>query len=189
VDYPVSFVYIKSTQGTSITNKYYTADYENCRRENIRVGAYHFFSTKVSGKEQAAYFLANTHFRHGDMPPVLDIEPNAAQIEQMGGIEELFRHIRDWLQAVEKATAMRPLLYVNQNFVNKHLDLAPDLKEGYHFWIARYGEYKPDIHLALWQLSADGQVSGIRGHVDLNVFNGYELQWQEFLDSTTKKSK
>ena len=187
VNYPVRFVYIKSTQGITIQNKYYAADRLGCLRAGIRVGAYHFFSTKCGGAEQARYFLANTHLGHGDLPPVLDIEPSDRQITEMGGVEAMFQHIRQWLAIVEKATGTKPILYVNQRFVNTFLDQAPDLKTGYHFWIARYGEYKPDIHLALWQLSADGRVSGIRGDVDLNVFNGYETHWQEFLEEQTIK--
>lgn len=185
VDYPVSFVYIKSTQGITIKNKYYAADRQGCLRVGLRVGAYHFFSTKCGGSEQAKYFLDNTRLGHGDLPPVLDIEPSDRQIADMGGVDEMFRQVRLWLTAVERATGTRPLLYVNQRFVNKYLNQAPDLKTDYHFWIARYGEYKPDIHLALWQLSADGRVAGIRGHVDLNVFNGYETHWQEFLEEHT----
>ena len=187
VDYPVSFVYIKSTQGKDILNKYYAADYQSCHRAKIPVGAYHFFSTKSDGREQALHFLANTRIQSGDLPPMLDIEPSDEQIEKMGGAEKMFSEIRVWLNTVEAATATRPLLYVNQRFVNTWLDYAPDLKSGYQYWIARYGEYKPDIHLALWQLSADGRVRGIQGDVDLNVFNGYEGQWQEFLREATVK--
>ena len=187
VDYPVSFVYIKSTEGISIRNKYFAADYQNCHRHHIPVGSYHFFSTKQDASAQATHFLLSTNFQDGDLPPMLDIEPSDAHIAQMGGPEVLFREVRTWLNIVERATGVRPLLYVNQRFVNTWLDYASDLKQNYHFWIARYGEYKPDIHLDLWQLSADGRVQGIQGTVDLNVFNGYEGQWEEFLREETIK--
>mgnify|MGYP002852674507 FL=1 len=180
-DYPVSFVYIKSTEGISIVNQYFAADYQAAHKQQIPVGAYHFFSTRQTPREQAAHFLLNTRFRRGDLPPMLDIEPSDALINAMGGPEALFESIRVWLDIVERATHVRPILYVNQRFVNKFLDLAPDLKSGYHFWIARYGEYKPDLHLALWQLSPEGRVSGIQGDVDINVFNGYQGQWDSFL--------
>ena len=64
---------------------------------------------------------------------------------------------------------------------------APDLLDNYQVWIARYGEYKPGIHLSFWQLSADARVKGIATDVDVNVFNGYEPQWQEFLEKETIK--
>jgi lysozyme len=187
VDYPVTFVYIKSTEGISIKNRYYDKDYQSCHREGIRVGAYHFFSTRQDPALQASHFLKNTLFRKGDLPPMLDIEPSDQLIEQMGGPEVLFKNVRIWIDIVERRTGVKPLLYVNQHFVNTWLDYAPDIKQDYHFWIARYGEYKPDIHLSLWQLSADGRVNGIRGDVDLNVFNGYQGQWEEFLRDYTIK--
>jgi lysozyme len=82
---------------------------------------------------------------------------------------------------------VRPILYVNQRFVTHYLSEAPDLMENYLVWIARYGEYKPGVHLVMWQLSADGRVKGIRTDVDVNVFNGYEPQWEQFLKEETIK--
>ena len=181
VDYPVSFVYIKASEGISIRNRYFASDYASARRMGVRVGAYHFFSTRMSGRMQADHFLRQARFSKGDLPPVLDVEPSDAAIRKMGGPEVLFREMRQWIKIVEKHTGTRPILYLNQNFVKQYLDLAPDLKRDYLVWIARYGAYKPDVHLAIWQLSCDGRVEGIVPEVDLNVFNGYQGQWEDFL--------
>ena len=51
----------------------------------------------------------------------------------------------------------------------------------YRVWIARYGEYKPDVKLIYWQLSPDGRVRGIHRLVDINVFNGYQDEWNEYI--------
>lgn len=185
VDYPVSFVFIKSTESTKIKNPFYAADYQQARRRGIPVGAYHFFSTKTTGAAQAQYFLRNTFFRRGDLPPVLDIEPTPSQIDKMGGTGVLFRNIRSFLYAVERQVGIKPILYVSQMFINRYLGQAPDLKHNYQIWIARYGEYKPDVKLAVWQLSPNGRVRGIQGEVDINVFNGYAKQFQEFLKQET----
>ena len=185
VDYPVSFCYIKSTEGISIRNKYYATDYAAARKHGIQAGAYHFFSTRTSGSAQAKYFIASTLFRKGDLPPVLDIEPSDGDIAKMGGAKALFSNIRAWVQAVEKFCGVKPILYINQRFVNKWLPEAPDLKRDYKVWIARYGEYKPDVKLVMWQLSPDGRVKGITGEVDINVFNGYQGQFDEFIEKET----
>lgn len=179
--FPVSFVYIKSTEGTSIRNRYFASDYLKARRQGLRVGAYHFFSLKSSALAQATYFVNSTLFRPGDFPPVLDVEPTNAQIQQIGGDEELMRRIRIFMDYVERRTHMRPILYVNQMFVNNHMAHAADIKQRYNVWIARYGEYKPDVKLVYWQLSPDGRVKGITGPVDINVFNGYQSQWDDFV--------
>ena len=183
-DYPVSFVYIKSTEGTTIRNQYFVADYRKARRQGIRTGAYHFWSVRRDGAEQAKYFIRNTLFCSGDLPPVLDIEPSDAQIRMMGGEERMFEHIRTWLRIVEHHVGVKPILYVNQRFVNNYLSKQTDLKRDYSVWIARYSEYKPDLRLTFWQLSSDGRVAGIQGDVDINVFNGYQSQFESFLEET-----
>ena len=185
VDYPVSFVYIKSTEGTSIRNPYYRSDYNQAHRYKIKTGAYHFYSVRSSAKSQAEFFLRHTIFRHGDMPPVLDVEPTDRQIEQMGGINALFRSIRTWMETVRLKVGVRPVLYVSQRFVNKYIAQMPDIKRDYNVWIARYGEYKPDVRLVYWQLCPDGRVKGITGEVDVNVFNGYRDKFDEFVASET----
>ena len=93
----------------------------------------------------------------------------------------LLNRVRQWLTIVEQRTGKRPILYINQMFVNKYMQDATDIKQRYNVWIARYGEYKPDVKLVYWQLTPDGRVNGINGPVDINVFNGYQGQWEEFL--------
>ncbi len=185
VDFPVSFVYIKSTEGGTLRNPFYANDYVQARKRGLRVGSYHFFSHRSSAAEQARFFLKHSHFSKGDFPPVLDVEPTKKQIEQMGGVSAMFARIQTWLNLVEAQTGCRPVLYVGQQFVNKYLSAAPYIKNHYMIWIARYGEYKPDVKLIYWQLCPDGRVSGIKGEVDINVFNGYATQFNDFCMSKT----
>lgn len=175
VDYPVRFVFIKATEGVTIRNKYFSADYAAARKHGYRTGAYHFFSIRTPGRQQAINFLRNSRYTKGDLPPVLDLEPTDAQIRKAGGIQALFRNVRTWLNTVENQRGVRPILYISQRFVNKYLSLAPDLHNNYDVWIARYGEYKPDVNLVYWQLSPDGRVKGIHGDVDINVYNGFNF--------------
>lgn len=182
VDYPISFMYIKATEGISIRNRYYPTDYRQARSHNIHVGSYHFFSTTTPGAAQARHFLRYARLSKGDLPPVLDIEPSKAQIDRMGGPEALWREVRAWLRVVKQRSGVAPVLYINQKFVNTYLPYAPDVRSNHQVWIARYGEYKPDVRLAYWQLCADGRVNGIRGEVDINVFNGYKDEFRLFLE-------
>ena len=179
--FPISFVYIKSTEGTNIRNRYFLSDYIKAKKQGIRVGAYHFFSLKSAANAQANYFVNHTLFRKGDFPPVLDVEPSDAQIRKIGGDEELMRRIRIFMDIVERRTGMRPILYISQSFINHHMNNAKDIKQKYNVWIARYGQYKPDVKLVYWQLCPDGKVDGITGDVDINVFNGYQAQFDEFI--------
>ena len=169
------------TEGTTVRNRYFMTDYMKAKKQGIHVGAYHFFSLKSSAELQARYFVNHTLFRKGDFPPVLDVEPTDAQIRKIGGSDALMNRIRIFMQIVERRTGMRPILYVSQMFVNRHMANASDIKQKYNVWIARYSQYKPDVKLAYWQLCPDGRVDGITGEVDINVFNGYQDQFTEFV--------
>ena len=180
VDYPVSFVYVKCTEGQTVRNPYYERDMRDARRRGFPVGAYHFFSTRPAAG-QAAFFLKRARLRKGDLPPMLDMELTDRKVASMGGREVLFREMLVWLRTVGERTGTTPVLYVNQNFVNRHLPFAPEELKAYPVWVARYGEYKPYVHLLYWQLSPYGTVEGIRGRVDINVFNGSEEMFREYV--------
>lgn len=177
VDYPVSFVYVKCTQGKTVLNRYYAADMRAARRHGIAAGAYHFYSTLSGAKEQASWFLSKAAVAAGDMSPVLDVEPSEGQIARLGGEQRLFSEMLVWLRAVEAGCGKRPVLYLSQQFVNRHFPAAPSELRGYEVWIARYGEYKPYVHLLHWQLTPYGRVTGIKGDVDINVYNGTPAQF------------
>lgn len=180
-DYPVSFVYIKASQGTRITNRFYLSDIRQARKYGYDCGAYHFFSTQP-GTAQACHFLRTARPQKGDLPPMLDVELSDKQIEQMGGAEAMFREIIIWMREVEERVHTHPILYVSQSFVNDYLPQAPrELQENYPVWVARYGAYKPYVHLLYWQLSPDGQVKGIQGRVDLNIYNGTKEQFRQYV--------
>ena len=98
----------------------------------------------------------------------------------MGGTKAMFAHIRKWLNMVEQAHGVKPVLYVSQKFVDKYLPAAPDLMKNYNVWIARYGMYRPNVNLVYWQLCPDGRVKGINTEVDINVFNGFQTEWERF---------
>ena len=73
---------------------------------------------------------------------------------------------------VEKHYGATPILYTSYRFRKDYLN-TPEF-DRYPFWIAHYyvdklsytGEWK------FWQHSDRGHVDGIKGEVDVNVFNG-----------------
>lgn len=183
VNYPVSYIYIKSTEGKTVVNRYYAADLRAARRRGIPVGTYHFYSPYSPSAAQAAHFLKQSSIRKGDLPPVLDLEPTETEVRKMGGDAAMFRGVEQWLRIVSQRTGRRPILYVSQTFIDRHLVHASDYIRGHEVWIARYSEYKPYVHLLHWQLTPHGSVSGIHGEVDINVFNGTKAQFKEYLQN------
>ena len=111
---------------------------------------------------------------------MLDVEPSESEIRKMGGVQKLFQEMLVWLRAVERRCGVKPVLYMGQNFVNKHMPAAPKELKEYDVWIARYSEFKPFVHLLHWQLTYRGRVSGITGDVDINVFNGNHEQFNDY---------
>ena len=91
----------------------------------IPCGAYHFFSHARAARRRH-FFPAQRRFQKRRLPPVLDVEPSAAQIKKMGGPEAMFAAVRAWLRVVEGRVGVKPVLYVSQTFVNRYLPLAPD---------------------------------------------------------------
>ena len=108
------------------------------------------------------------NLQSGDLPPVLDIETVNGVIA-----DELTEALKVWLDAVEKETNTKPIIYTNMRFYKKYI--KPNFKK-YPLWIAHY--YEDDIAMPnnedwlFWQHHDQGQVNGICGDVDFNVFNG-----------------
>lgn len=49
INFQVSFIFIKSTEGASMRNPYYAADYAAARKHGYPVGTYHYFTHRTSG--------------------------------------------------------------------------------------------------------------------------------------------
>lgn len=179
-DYPVSFCYIKATQGVKTKSDYSTDDAMQARAAGVYVGHYHFFSP-LSGSDQAHWFLENATIHLGDLPPMLDVELTQKQIDQMGGHEVMLREMVEWLRVVKARCHTQPVLYVNQSFVDKYMADAPEEVKACPVWVARYSQYRPYVRLVFWQLSYDGIVRGINGGVDIDVFNGSIEQFRDFV--------
>ena len=131
-------------------------------------GAYHFWSNKSTAREQAYYFLKQVHLENGDLPPVLDIE----HMPKNRSIEDFQRDVLTWLHIVEDRYHVKPIIYTYFKFKEQYLN-AP-VFEDYPYWIAHYYvdkvEYKGSWKF--WQHTDVGRLPGIKGHVDLNIYNG-----------------
>lgn len=64
----------------------------------------------------------------GDLPPVLDLEEAIAKSDPLKRdswndvpADHRLSIIRDWLDAVEQALGMRPMINTRQNFIMTHL--------------------------------------------------------------------
>jgi len=68
--------------------------------------------------------------------------------------------------------------------VGEALDLVPLQLREHAYWVrSLWGEPSATIDWRFWQYSDTGNVPGIRGDVDLNVFSGAPALWQSVLDA------
>lgn len=175
---PVSFVFIKATEGSDIIDKYYNYNFYNARRNRIIRGAYHYFTTKSSAIEQAKFFCRTVQLEKGDLPPVLDIETIGNYNK-----ERLQSETQIWLDYVERYFGVKPIIYSSHKFITDYLD--SNLFKTYPCWIAHYyvDSLKYNGKWTFWQHSDVGKVEGVDGFVDVNVFNG---SYEDLLELTLK---
>lgn len=166
-DAPISFVFIKATEGEKLFDDNFNRNFANAKRNDIIRGAYHFFVPGLSPRRQAEFYLSIAQLEPGDLPPVLDIEKNGDLSP-----EQLRRDVKTWLDIVEKEYGVKPILYTGYKFKLQYLN-TPEF-DVYPYWIAHYYvnklEYKGNW--AFWQHTDCGKVQGINGFVDCNIFNG-----------------
>ena len=163
----ISFAFIKATEGKTLKDPQFIYNWENAKKNNILIGAYHYYKPNINSKLQADNFMATVELEKGDFPPVLDIEETGRF-----GNDNMRQGIKNWLNIIEKHYGVKPIIYCYVDFYERILK-TDDFKD-YPFWIAHY--YENELRVKekwhFWQHSDKARVDGIQTKVDLNVFNG-----------------
>ncbi len=173
-DCPIRFVFIKATEGASQTDPKFGHNFQQARQYGFMRGAYHFFSTRSSARDQARFYINNVTLEEGDLPPVLDVEtrPDDRSTQQFQ------RDVLEWLRAAEEHYRVKPILYTYYRFKMEYLN--DTVFDQYPYWIAHY--YVDSVEYQgrwkFWQHTDVGRLPGIKGPVDFNIYNGsfYDLQ-------------
>lgn len=185
----VAFAYIKTTQGVTGLDPKFATNWAGAGANNIRRGAYHFFSSSTKAEDQAAHFLQVYKDRSdNDLPPVLDLEWDYSRRKDAKGNlvdgwanisgKEIAARAVAWLAAVEKATGKKPVIYTNFNWYNSALGDAGAVLAPYDVWVADYSSHSqnlddpktPGTHgWRLWQFTNKGTVPGIDGSIDVDI--------------------
>ena len=175
-DAPVSFVFIKATEGEKLFDENFNRNFANAKRNDLIRGAYHFFVPGINPRKQADFFISIAQLEPGDLPPVLDIEKKGSLTP-----EQLRRDVKIWLDIVEKEYGVKPILYTGYKFKVDYLN-TPEF-DAYPYWIAHYYVEKLAYKgkWTFWQHTDCGKVAGIKGFVDCNIFNGTFQDLQELL--------
>jgi lysozyme len=165
----LKFAFIKATEGLTLIDTTYVANWAGAGNAGISRGAYHFFRPSMDGQKQAVHFLKQVKFNKGDLPPVLDLESTDDR-----PASEVRKEALKWLRHVEAQTGMKPIVYTLPHFAASYLN--NELSE-FPLWVVSLKWWEPEPSKGwdkwtFWQHSHTGGVAGIKGNVDLNVFNG-----------------
>ena len=173
----VDFVYIKASEGVDFRDSRFSANCDSAGKAGLKVGAYHFFRMNGDGRLQSANFLASISGKNLDMPLVIDVEDWGN--ESAESIETVKRNLADMIACLE-AAGRRVVIYTNKDGFDSYI------KEGfshYDLWLCtfRHPSKVRNFDWKILQYSHWGEVDGINGEVDLNVFNGTCEQWEAWL--------
>lgn len=174
-NYPIHFVFIRATVGNDRLDKKFKDNWLGAKKNKLIRGAYHYYRPNENSLEQAALFIKNVRLQKGDLPPVLDIE----QLPKNQSLDSLKIGLKRWLKAVEQHYKVKPIIYTGERYYG---DFLKKEFSDYLFWIANYNFYREKMEedWLFWQFSEKATVPGIKGNVDVNIYNG-DLQQLRFI--------
>ena len=176
---PWAFAVIKGTEGTNFQDQFFAANWQGAVARGIVPWAYHFGRPfQNSGHAEAVYHLNYVGPQTGGIQigqgfGALDLE------DDTDPTADLYAYAMDYFGVWERALAIKPPLYSRNGdgYMDRHnLTGHADLAE-HPLWLASPGDMNPPIPNG-WQTATfvqrswTGQVAGINGVVDLDVFNG-----------------
>ena len=173
--YPLHFVFIRATVGKDRKDRQFNRNWLGAKENKMIRGAYHYYRPNENSIEQAALFIKTVTLEKGDLPPVLDIE----KLPKNQSVENLKLGLRRWLNAVEFHYGVKPIIYTGERYYD---DFLKEEFSDYLFWIANYNFYREEIaeDWLFWQFTEKASIPGIKGNVDVNIYNG-DLQQLRYI--------
>lgn len=163
---PVSFVYMKASEGSDHKDSRFDFNWEKARKHGFARGAYHYFSPYSTGIEQAKMFTRTVKLEKGDLPPMIDVE----EIPENKAL--FMQELKIYIAKIEEHYGVKPIIYSGKKYKKRYLD--DKYFDRYPTWIAHYyvDTLEVDQMWTIWQCSDRGRLPGISKNVDINIFNG-----------------
>ena len=177
----VAFAFIKASEGSSLQDRYFQANWEGALQAGIRPGAYHFFSYDSPGSTQADNFISIVPATPGALPPVVDLEFYGSYLQQPKDRQSVEPELKELLARLEDRYGVKPILYVT--YRSYQLYLAGGDYSQYPIWFSSPMVAPPGHTWSFWQYSHSGQLEGYHGtqaFIDFNVFAGTRAQFDAF---------
>ncbi|RBN50285.1 glycoside hydrolase family 25 protein [Flavobacterium psychrolimnae] len=173
--YPLHYVFIRATVGKDRKDRKFERNWLGAKENKMIRGAYHYYRPNENSLEQAELFIKTVTLEKGDLPPVLDIE----KLPKNQSVANLKLGLKRWLKAIESHYGVKPIIYTGERYYD---DFLKEEFGDYLFWIANYNFYREEIgeDWLFWQFTEKAAVPGIKGKVDVNIYNG-DLQQLQFI--------
>ena len=179
---PVDFAMVRigrrfADTGTIQEDPMWQVNLNGAKSNGLLVGVY-FFSQAINpaeALEEAQFVISLLDGMALDLPVVFDWE-------FLGETDRTAHMDAATLNACAKtfcdaiaAAGYTPMVYFNEDLSSRLLDLQQMQTEGYAFWLAKYSNQMTYPHkIQMWQYTDGGNVPGIDGNVDLNLYFTYE---------------
>lgn len=180
----IEIVYIKSSQGEGYKDPYFELNYENAKLNGLKVGVYHYVMARniEEAEIEAEFFASVISGKQIDCKLAMDFE-------EVGNLnkEEINEVSQAFLEKLKYLTGKDVIIYSDLYNARNIFELSND----YSLWIAYYNNYRElenvESNWQTWQgqqYSDIGEVSGINGYVDRDLFTSEIL-----LDDDTEIDK
>jgi lysozyme len=165
------FAITKITEDDGYTNPTFAHNWAGIKAAGMVRGAYHFARPEGTDAVREADYFVGLVEQHGiETGDILALDLEA-------GAGDLGPWVLAFCHRVEERCGFSPIIYTGRWFSEPHnLGAYPEIGN-YALWLASYQQEMPAPPapwqaVSIWQHSSSGQVPGIGGDVDLNVFNG-----------------
>lgn len=169
----VRIAILRITERGNITDPTFENNYRGFRENGVKVGVYKYSYalSEAEALEEARRVLDVLNGRALDFPVFYDMEWNRQRSLPRKTVTSI---VRKFCGQIEAAGYL-PGIYSNMDWYNNVLDVKA---LPYDYWLASYPyndrgviveSLRPPVGIG-WQYSSKGQVPGITGYTDLNVF-------------------
>lgn len=176
----VDFAFLKATEGSSLQDTRFAANWEMARAAGVRVGAYHFFSYDSPGETQAENFISMVPAEPDALPPAVDIEFYGNKLQNLPDRAQVKAILDPLLARLEAYYGVKPILYVTDRSYRLYIQGE---YQDYPLWVSRPAVAPLEKNWTFWQYSHSARLEGYEGseeRIDLNVFRGGAKEFRTF---------
>ena len=178
----ITFVYLKSTEGTSHKDRDYRKNYRLAKDAGLKVGTYHFYTFGMDGERQAEHFIRTSKVHSQDLVPAIDVEHSPINVfsRDKEAVKRTLRELKKLEQSLFDHYGTHPVLYTNKEcykiYIKDNFPRNP-------IWICDlHAEPRDEIeNWVIWQFSHTGEIGGVADDVDLNYYRYSFTQFRNLL--------